>query len=109
MSRRETRLPSKVWRADSAPCPLPPGGLYAELLQNRALQIVDVNNQTTALYAWSALNGSTLAAVNETVTAPVSAALPNSFQVDLSGGHASFENEGYWGASPSSPFRHTHC
>lgn len=81
------------------------GGLHAELLRNRALQIVDIANQEAALYAWHPLNGSTLQAVND--TKPVSAALPNSFKVDLKDGQASFENEGYWGAlvrSSSFPF-----
>ncbi|QRV80273.1 alpha-L-arabinofuranosidase [Ceratobasidium sp. AG-Ba] len=71
------------------------GGLYAELLQNRAFQ-GQTPGTTAALYAWHALGSTKIAVVNN--TAPVSAALPNSLQVTVpSSGPAGFTNEGYWG------------
>ncbi|KAL7416842.1 glycoside hydrolase superfamily [Mrakia frigida] len=72
------------------------GGIYAELLQNRAFQIVDPKNQTAALYAWSPVGDASIAVVDD--VPGVSAALPNSLSVELdSDGSAAFENTGYWG------------
>ncbi|KIJ30509.1 glycoside hydrolase family 51 protein, partial [Sphaerobolus stellatus SS14] len=56
------------------------GGLYAELLQNRAFQQVTPNT-AAALNAWSAVNGASIAVISNTT--PVSTALPNSLQVTI--------------------------
>ncbi|KAL7416621.1 glycoside hydrolase family 51 protein [Mrakia frigida] len=71
------------------------GGIYAELLQNRAFQIVDVAKQTTALVPWASINGTAISVVND--TAGISSALPNSLKVEVVDGVASFENPGFWG------------
>ncbi|TFK90312.1 glycoside hydrolase family 51 protein [Polyporus arcularius HHB13444] len=73
------------------------GGLYAELLQNRAFQQVTPNT-TAALNAWSALNGAKLAVIADPT--PVSKALPNSLQFTVpsgSSGAVGFTNAGFWG------------
>ncbi|KAH7097271.1 glycoside hydrolase [Auriculariales sp. MPI-PUGE-AT-0066] len=68
------------------------GGLYAELLQNRAFQ------KTTNLTGWDPLTESIELSV---VTGDgVSAALPNSLEVAIESGtrgFVSFANTGYWG------------
>ncbi|KAH9940692.1 glycoside hydrolase family 51 protein [Amylocystis lapponica] len=74
------------------------GGLYAELLQNRAFQQVTPGNASDSLNAWQPLNGASLAVIAD--PSPVSEALPNSLQVTLpsdSSGSPGFSNEGYWG------------
>ncbi|KAJ7221862.1 alfa-L-arabinofuranosidase precursor [Mycena haematopus] len=73
------------------------GGLYAELLQNRAFQQVTPNT-TAALNAWHSINGAALSVVADTV--PVSSALPNSLQVTIPAGTTGpvgVGNEGYFG------------
>ncbi|RPD65586.1 glycoside hydrolase [Lentinus tigrinus ALCF2SS1-7] len=73
------------------------GGLYAELLQNRAFQQVTPNT-TAALNAWSALNGARLTVIADPT--PVSKALPNSLQFTVpsgSSGAVGFTNAGFWG------------
>ncbi|KAF8156660.1 alfa-L-arabinofuranosidase precursor [Crassisporium funariophilum] len=69
------------------------GGLYAELLQNRAFQIVTPGT-TAALAGWKSLGGN-ITVVQETT--PVSAALPNALQLTLPAGAANgvgFANTG---------------
>ncbi|KAI0088822.1 arabinofuranosidase [Irpex rosettiformis] len=71
------------------------GGLYAELLQNRAFQQVSPSNQTAALNAWSAVNGAELKVIAD--SEPVSDALPNSLQVNIPSrakGPVGFSNSG---------------
>ncbi|KAF8217818.1 glycoside hydrolase family 51 protein [Mycena galopus ATCC 62051] len=73
------------------------GGLYAELLQNRAFQQVTPNT-AAALTPWQSINGAILNVVADTV--PVSSALPNSLQVTIPAGTTGpvgVGNEGYWG------------
>ncbi|KAK0440963.1 uncharacterized protein EV420DRAFT_1128163 [Desarmillaria tabescens] len=73
------------------------GGLYAELLQNRAFQQV-APGTTDALNAWQAINGASLTVVAD--TQPVSSALPNALSVvipDDSTGPVGFGNTGYLG------------
>ncbi|KAJ7484526.1 glycoside hydrolase family 51 protein [Mycena latifolia] len=73
------------------------GGLYAELLQNRAFQQVTPNT-TAALNAWHPINEASLSVVADIV--PVSSALPNSLQVIIPAGRTGpvgVGNEGYWG------------
>ncbi|KAJ7723395.1 alfa-L-arabinofuranosidase precursor [Mycena metata] len=73
------------------------GGLYAEMLQNRAFQQVTPNT-AAALNAWHSVNGATLNVVADTI--PVSSALPNSLQVTVPAGtvgHVGVGNEGYFG------------
>ncbi|KAJ4482286.1 glycoside hydrolase family 51 protein [Lentinula aciculospora] len=74
------------------------GGLYAELLQNRAFQMVDVSDQATALSAWHSVNEAQLTVIEETI--PVSSALPNALSVTIPNGSSSqvgVGNEGYFG------------
>ncbi|TDL26965.1 glycoside hydrolase family 51 protein [Rickenella mellea] len=75
------------------------GGLYAELLQNRAFQ--QVTPQTPgALYAWSAVGGASLSVVDSTVTPSLSTALPNSLRVQIppkTSGNIGIANSGYFG------------
>ncbi|KAG9112639.1 hypothetical protein FRC07_007881 [Ceratobasidium sp. 392] len=73
------------------------GGLYAELLQNRAFQ-GQTPGTSAALYAWHPLGSTTIAVVNNTT--PVSQALPNSLSLTIpynTSGSVGFTNEGYWG------------
>ncbi|KAH6853839.1 glycoside hydrolase superfamily [Chaetomium sp. MPI-CAGE-AT-0009] len=63
------------------------GGLYAELIRNRAFQ-----NGT--LQSWSAVGDSTLQLVTST---PLSEALPRSVKVTSGKGKAGLKNAGYWG------------
>ncbi|KAL1759357.1 alpha-L-arabinofuranosidase C-terminus-domain-containing protein, partial [Schizophyllum commune] len=73
------------------------GGLYAELLQNRAFQKVTPGSDDS-LTAWG-----TVGSVNISVIAddqPVSSSLPNSLELvvpDGATGAVGFSNEGYWG------------
>ncbi|KAJ6606830.1 hypothetical protein B0H10DRAFT_2074558 [Mycena sp. CBHHK59/15] len=73
------------------------GGLYAELLQNRAFQRVLPGTQN-ALTAWQPFNGARLSVTSK--TNGVSAALPNSLKVEIPkvvSGPIGFENTGFWG------------
>ncbi|KAI0659215.1 glycoside hydrolase family 51 protein [Cubamyces menziesii] len=73
------------------------GGLYAEMLQNRAFQQV-APNTTAALAAWHPINNADLTVIADTM--PVSDALPNSLQFSVPSGatgRVGFSNEGFWG------------
>ncbi|KAK0233943.1 glycoside hydrolase [Armillaria fumosa] len=73
------------------------GGLYGELLQNRAFQGVIPGTQN-ALNAWQPYNGARLSVTSQ--TKGVSPSLPNSLQVQIPKvvfGDIGFENTGYWG------------
>ncbi|KAK7063648.1 glycoside hydrolase [Favolaschia claudopus] len=73
------------------------GGLYAELLQNRAFQGVIPGTQN-ALNAWQPFNGARLSVTSK--TAGISASLPNSLEVQIPkvvSGPIGFENTGFWG------------
>ncbi|KAF8600840.1 glycoside hydrolase [Ceratobasidium sp. AG-I] len=73
------------------------GGLYAELLQNRAFQ-GQVPGTAAALTAWHALGSAAIAVVNNIT--PVSEALPNSLSLTIgnnTSGSVGFSNEGFWG------------
>ncbi|KAK0209059.1 glycoside hydrolase [Desarmillaria ectypa] len=73
------------------------GGLYGELLQNRAFQGVIPGTQN-ALNAWQSYNGARLSVTSQ--TNGVSSSLPNSLQVQIPKvvfGDIGFENTGYWG------------
>ncbi|KAJ7089351.1 alfa-L-arabinofuranosidase precursor [Mycena belliarum] len=73
------------------------GGLYAELLQNRAFQQVTPNT-AAALNAWHSINGASLSVLADPI--PVSSALPNSLQVTIPTGitgPVGVGNEGYFG------------
>ncbi|KAK0196649.1 arabinofuranosidase [Armillaria mellea] len=73
------------------------GGLYAELLQNRAFQQVTPGT-TAALNAWQAINGASLVVIAD--PQPVSSALPNALQVSIPAGltgAVGFGNTGYFG------------
>ncbi|KAF5385088.1 hypothetical protein D9615_001064 [Tricholomella constricta] len=73
------------------------GGLYAELLQNRAFQAVIPGTQN-ALNSWQPYNGAFLSVTSK--TDGVSAALPNSLEVRIPKvvtGPIGFENTGFWG------------
>ncbi|PBK98458.1 arabinofuranosidase [Armillaria gallica] len=73
------------------------GGLYAELLQNRAFQQVAAGT-SAALKAWYSVNSALLTVVNE--TEPVSSALPNALKVTVASdatGPVGFGNTGYFG------------
>ncbi|KAF9476812.1 alfa-L-arabinofuranosidase precursor [Pholiota conissans] len=61
------------------------GGLYAELLQNRAFQLVTPGTPA-ALAGWGAVN-STIAVIAE--TSPISSALPNALELTLPSGTVS--------------------
>ncbi|KAH9825343.1 family 51 glycoside hydrolase [Melampsora americana] len=63
------------------------GGLYAELLRNRALQAKNPNkNQAAALEAWSATKGIGLKAVDLSKSLPLSKALPNALEITVKAG-----------------------
>ncbi|KAI0156540.1 glycoside hydrolase family 51 protein [Xylariaceae sp. FL1272] len=71
------------------------GGLYAELIRNRAFQGSETYPIT--LDGWSPVNGATLSLKN--LTNPLSKALPSSINVasNRKGGQIGFANDGYWG------------
>ncbi|KAJ4377464.1 hypothetical protein N0V83_000289 [Neocucurbitaria cava] len=71
------------------------GGIYAELIQNRAFQYSKEFPVSTAHYF--PVNGAKLSIQNG--TAPLSKALPASMRVSVTNctGKAGFKNEGYWG------------
>ncbi|TEB24480.1 arabinofuranosidase [Coprinellus micaceus] len=84
------------------------GGLYAELLKNRALQLVTPGTSAVALTGWQALNGATISVVREST--PVSAALPNAIQVRFPTGrtgNVGFANTGYNGIKVQSSWKYT--
>ncbi|KAJ6454678.1 glycoside hydrolase family 51 protein [Mycena sanguinolenta] len=90
-------IPTTLWGQMFEDISSGDGGLYAELLQNRAFQQVTPNT-AGALNAWQSINGAALAVVADPV--PVSSALPNSLQVTIPAkttGPVGFGNEGYWG------------
>ncbi|KAJ7154688.1 glycoside hydrolase family 51 protein [Mycena filopes] len=74
------------------------GGLYAELLQNRAFQQVTPNT-TAALNAWTPIGAN--ASINVIADpSPLSSALPNSLVLTIplnTEGEVGFANGGYWG------------
>ncbi|ELU40325.1 glycoside hydrolase family 51 protein [Rhizoctonia solani AG-1 IA] len=83
------------------------GGLYGELLQNRAFQAVSPHT-SEALTAWSAYRGATIDVTNN--TPGVSTALPNSLQVAVPTGvteSVGFQNSGYWGIKVQSGWKYT--
>ncbi|KAF4920880.1 Alpha-L-arabinofuranosidase A [Colletotrichum viniferum] len=71
------------------------GGIYAELVRNRAFQYSD--RFPVSLDGWHSINGAVLTLKN--LSEPLSAALPVS--VNVAGGNGSgsigLENDGYWG------------
>ncbi|KAG1802221.1 glycoside hydrolase family 51 protein, partial [Suillus plorans] len=73
------------------------GGIYAELLQNRAFQQVKPN-VIDALFGWAPINGTSINVIADPI--PLSGALPNSLELTIpsgSSGQVGFGNEGYWG------------
>ncbi|TFK37426.1 glycoside hydrolase family 51 protein [Crucibulum laeve] len=73
------------------------GGLYGELLKNRAFQKVTPNTPE-ALDGWHSIGGAGLTVIADTT--PVSPSLPNSLQVTFPSGKilpVGFGNEGYFG------------
>ncbi|OAX31790.1 glycoside hydrolase family 51 protein [Rhizopogon vinicolor AM-OR11-026] len=78
------------------------GGIYAELLQNRAFQQV-VPNTAAALYAWAPINSASINVITDPI--PLSNALPNSLKLTIpsgTSGNVGFGNEGYWGINVNS-------
>ncbi|KAK5652000.1 hypothetical protein OQA88_10903 [Cercophora sp. LCS_1] len=69
------------------------GGIYAELITNRAFQ--GTERFPSSLDGWSAVGGAQLALKN--LTKPLSKALPTSVQVSGSKGAIGLANSGYWG------------
>ncbi|EKM56923.1 glycoside hydrolase family 51 protein [Phanerochaete carnosa HHB-10118-sp] len=82
------------------------GGLYAEMLQNRAFQQVTPGT-SDALDFWSAIAGANIAVIAD--PKPVSDALPNSLQVSVPGKSttAGFANSGFWGINVNSSWTYT--
>ncbi|CEJ57847.1 Putative Alpha-L-arabinofuranosidase A [Penicillium brasilianum] len=68
------------------------GGLYAELIRNRAFQ--GSTTYPSNLDAWSAVGGSSLSLHN--LTSPLSSALPTSVRV-TGKGTSGLSNSGFWG------------
>ncbi|KAF8508252.1 glycoside hydrolase [Hysterangium stoloniferum] len=82
------------------------GGLYAEMLQNRAFQQVTPNT-TAALASWGAINSAQIAVVNNTT--PVSPALPNSLQLTIptgAPGPVGVQNSGFFGINVNASWRY---
>ncbi|KAL1872390.1 hypothetical protein Daus18300_004360 [Diaporthe australafricana] len=70
------------------------GGIYAELIQNRAFQGSDLHPST--LDPWTAVGSAAIALDNS--SSPLSSALPTSVQVTASGtGTIGIKNPGWWG------------
>ncbi|EIM81159.1 glycoside hydrolase [Stereum hirsutum FP-91666 SS1] len=96
-------IPSTLWGLMYEDINSGDGGLYAELLQNRAFQQVDVTNQTEAQLAWHSVNGAELEVIAD--SSPVSSSLPNSLQVTIPAGATGavgVGNEGYFGINVNS-------
>ncbi|PPR07847.1 hypothetical protein CVT24_002992 [Panaeolus cyanescens] len=73
------------------------GGLYAELLKNRAFQQVSPGS-SESLTSWAAVNGAAISVIQE--TNPVSQALPNALHVTIPTGRTGkvgFTNSGFSG------------
>ncbi|KAF6757791.1 arabinofuranosidase, partial [Ephemerocybe angulata] len=84
------------------------GGLYAELLKNRALQLVETGTSAASLSGWQALNGAAISVVKDST--PVSSALPNALQLKVpTGGTGStgFANTGFSGIKVTSSWKYT--
>lgn len=71
------------------------GGLYAELIRNRAFQ--GGTTYPSSLDAWIPINGTSLSL--KTLSTPLSSALPTSMNVRGATGKAGFTNLGFWGMS----------
>ncbi|KAL0941459.1 alpha-L-arabinofuranosidase [Colletotrichum truncatum] len=80
------------------------GGIYAELIQNRAFQGSD--SAPASLASYSAINGAILSLQNSSNGEPLSDALPNYMRISASLGNGSdtttaaqigFSNSGWWG------------
>ncbi|KAI5208986.1 putative vacuolar segregation protein [Aureobasidium subglaciale] len=72
------------------------GGIYAELIRNRAFQGNTVH--PSSLLAYSSVGGTTLSLKN--LSQPISSALPTSMNVatgNATSGEVGFSNAGYWG------------
>ena len=71
------------------------GGIYAELVRNRAFQYSE--EYPLSLDGYYAVNGAELSLQN--LSQPLSDALPASMRVSGKGhtGHLGFKNDGYWG------------
>jgi len=71
------------------------GGLYAELIRNRAFQ--SVPGIPATLDGWTSINGAKLSLTN--LTTPLSKVLPTSLNVAAgkSKGAVGFKNDGFWG------------
>ncbi|KAI0040454.1 glycoside hydrolase family 51 protein [Auriscalpium vulgare] len=83
------------------------GGLYAELLQNRAFQKVTPGT-SDALLAWHPVNGAQIAVVAD--SKPLSSALPNALQVNFptgATGQLGVGNEGFWGFNVNSSWTYS--
>lgn len=75
------------------------GGLYGELLENRAFQIVPTGTSSASLNAWSSFGDCSISVVNNSTASSLSSALPNSLAVDISAATGGFgiANSGYGG------------
>lgn len=73
------------------------GGIYAELIRNRAFQ--GSNIYPVSLSGWTPINGASLSIKN--LSTPLSAALPSSMHVAISSNSTAnavgFANSGFWG------------
>ncbi|KAJ3806612.1 arabinofuranosidase [Lentinula aff. lateritia] len=83
------------------------GGLYAELIQNRAFQQVTPGT-SAALTAWAALGSAKISVVAS--SSPVSSALPNALSFAVPSGTTStvgFTNSGYFGIPVTAGWTYT--
>ncbi|KAJ3822180.1 alfa-L-arabinofuranosidase precursor [Lentinula raphanica] len=83
------------------------GGLYAELIQNRAFQQVTPGT-SAALTAWAALGSAKISVVKS--SSPVSTALPNALSFAVPSGTTStvgFTNAGYFGIPVTAGWTYT--
>ncbi|KZV75107.1 glycoside hydrolase family 51 protein [Peniophora sp. CONT] len=81
------------------------GGLYGELLQNRAFQKVSPGT-SAALKAWATVgSGSNISVV--AASPAISSALPNALQVVVSGSNSGVSNAGYFGINVNSAWTYT--
>ncbi|RDB27701.1 putative alpha-L-arabinofuranosidase A [Hypsizygus marmoreus] len=90
-------VPTTLWGQTYEEVNSGDGGLYAELLQNRAFQKVTPNTQE-ALVGWHSINGANINVIADPI--PVSPFLPNALQVTFPPnrfGLIGFGNEGFYG------------
>ncbi|KAF5360002.1 hypothetical protein D9758_007637 [Tetrapyrgos nigripes] len=100
-------IPTTLWGQMFEDISSGDGGLYGELLQNRAFQQVTPGT-SAALNAWSAVNRASISVVADST--PLSNALPNALRVQIPSGttgQSGVANSGFFGIRVNSAWTYT--